>query len=58
MNKQVKDKISSSSSSSSDSDNDDHIDHTYNPYSFKKIEQAIFKKNAPQNSNVIKEKVQ
>ena len=36
----------SSLSSSSDSDDSKHggVDHTYNPYSFKNIEDAIFKK--------------
>ncbi len=45
--------LSSSSDDSGDSDSDESlpklggrgdIDHTYNPYSFKKIEKAIFKK--------------
>ena len=35
---------SSSESSESDSDGDGDIDHTYNPYSFKKIEKALFSK--------------
>ena len=47
MNKQVKKKDESSSSSESSDDSssdDDRVDHTYNPYSFKKIENAIFNK--------------
>ena len=56
MNKKLP-RIPSSSSSSDDSNNSDSdeslpklgrrgdIDHTYNPYSFKKIEKAIFKKS-------------
>eukprot|EP00347_Sterkiella_histriomuscorum_P007039 403350483 len=34
----------SSKSSQSSSDEEKGVDHTYNPYSFKKIEQAIFKR--------------
>lgn len=50
---------SSSDNSSDDSDSDadqtrnfdarGDIDHTYNPYSFKKLEKAIFKKPAPKD---------
>ena len=32
------------SSNSSDSDSDSRVDHTYNPYNFKNINQALFKK--------------
>ncbi|CDW79743.1 UNKNOWN [Stylonychia lemnae] len=65
VNKQVKNSSKSSSSSSrsrdSDSDDENGVDHTYNPYSFKKIEQAIFKRkpttdNIKQgNTSIIKE---
>jgi hypothetical protein len=41
-------KIPSSSTSSEESSNEEQIDgdidHTYNPYSFKKLEKAIFSK--------------
>ena len=40
--KQVKD---DHSYASSDSD-DNGVDHTYNPYNFKKIENSLFNKNA------------
>jgi hypothetical protein len=53
MNKKLPRIPSSSSSSDDDSSSDESlpklggrgdIDHTYNPYSFKKLEKAIFKK--------------
>lgn len=52
VNKQVKKKeesrSSSSESESSESSSDgDRVDHTYNPYSFKKIQKAIFNKKKP-----------
>jgi hypothetical protein len=35
-----------SDSSQSEGD-DDNVDHTYNPYSFKRLENAIFKAKKP-----------